>query len=165
MKRTMFWLMVTGVALLSAYSLRARAGRNPDPLYEQSQEQEARDHWECHKRAVEQTGYDPSVPPDHDQESSLGHAASRGKAITGDAMKEAASGAAVGAAVGAVTGNAGRDAAIGAVGGGIGGVLRGLESAWGQPPQHQSQDQQRWQAYQRALTACMGARGYGTNNP
>jgi len=158
MKRAMFWLMVTGIALLSAYSVRAQAGRNPPPLYGQSQEQEARDHWECHKQAVEQTGYDPSVPQDHNQESSLGRAASQGKAVTGSAMKGAASSAAVGAAVGAVTGNAGRGAAIGAAGGGISGLLSGLGAAW-EGGQDQ-QDHQPWQAYQRALAACMEVRGY-----
>ena len=159
MKRAMFWLMVTGVALLSAYSVRAQVVRNPDPMYGQSQEQEARDHWECHKQAVEQTGYDPSVPQDHDPESSLGRAASQGKVITGGAMKEAAGGAAVGAAVGAVTGNAGRGAAIGAAGGGMSGLLSGLGAAWGGGQDQQAQP--RWQAYQRVLAACMEVRGYG----
>jgi hypothetical protein len=158
MKRTMFWVMVTGVALLSAYPVRAQAGKNADPLYGQSQEQEARDHWECHKQAVEQTGYDPSVPQDHDQESSLGRAASQGKAVTGGTMKEAAGGAAVGAAVGAVTGNAGRGAAMGAAGGGISGLLSGLGAAW--EGEQDPQDHQRWQAYQRVLAACMEVRGY-----
>jgi hypothetical protein len=158
MKRTMFWVMVTGIALLSAYSVRAQAGRNPAPMYGQSQEQEVRDHWECHKRAVEQTGYDPSVPRDRDQESSLGRAASQGKAIAGSATKEAAGGAAVGAAVGAVTGNAGRGAAIGAAGGGMSGLLSGLAAAWGRG--QDQQDQPPWQAYQRVLAACMEVRGY-----
>ena len=158
MKRSVFWMMVMGVVLLSAYSVRAQAGRNSGPLYGQSQEQEARDHWECHKQAVEQTGYDPSVLQDHDQESSLGRAASQGKAITGGAMKEAAGSAAVGAAVGAVTGNAGRGAAIGAAGGGISGLLSGLGTVWERG--QDSQEQRRWQAYQRVLAACMEVRGY-----
>src|SRR5712664_4125058 len=131
MRGLIIWVLAAGFVCVSVNTLRAQAERTPDPLYGQSQDQEARDHWECHKQAVEQTGYDPSAPQDHNQESSLSRATAQGKAVTGGAMKEAAGGAAVGAAVGAVTGNAGRGAAIGAAGGGMSGLLGGLAAAWG----------------------------------
>jgi len=160
MKRSMFWVMVTGLMLLNVDPVRAQAGKNSAPVYGRSQEQEARDHWECHKQAVEQTGYDPSLPQDRGQESPLGRAASQGKAVAGGAMKDAAGSAAVGAAVGAVAGNAGRGAAIGAAGGGVSGLLSGLASAWGQGQEPTQPDKQGWQAYQRVLAACIEVRGH-----
>jgi hypothetical protein len=158
MRGLMIWVLTTGFVCANVNTLRAQAGRTPAPLYGQSQDQEARDHWDCHKQAVEQTGYDPSAPQAPNPQSSLSRAAAQGKAVTGSTVKEAAGGAAVGAAVGAVTGNAGRGAAMGAAGGGMSGLLGGLAAAWGRgedPPA-----QPRWQAYQRALSACMEVRGY-----
>lgn len=158
MRGLMIWVLTMGFVYASVTPLRAQAERPPDPLYGQSQDQEARDHWDCHKQAVEQTGYDPSAPQGPTQPSALSRAAAQGKAVTSSTAKEAAGGAAVGAAVGAVTGNAGRGAAMGAAGGGVSGLLGGLADVWGggddppaQPP---------WQAYQRALSACMKVRGY-----
>jgi hypothetical protein len=158
MRGLTIWVLTMGLVYASVTPLRAQAERSSDPLYGQSQDQEARDHWECHKQAVEQTGYDPSAPQNPTRPSTLSRATAQGKAVTGSTVKEAAGGAAVGAAVGAVTGNAGRGAAMGAAGGGMSGLLGGLAEVWG--GSDDSPAQPPWQAYQQALSACMNVRGH-----
>ena len=121
----------------------------------QSQEQQSRDRYECHRWAVQQTGYDPtkaqatqtpSPPPPQ-----------------GGALKGAAGGAAVGAIGGAIAGDAGTGAAIGAA---TGGVFGGMRQRQQTKQQQQAQAQQSAQqsaaagSYQRALGACLSGRGY-----
>jgi hypothetical protein len=157
MRRMLTWVLAIGFTVLSVDTIRAQSGQYPSPPHYPSQEQEARDHWECHRRAVEQTGYDPSFPQDA---APRGHIAAHGKAMAGESAKAAAGSAAVGAAAGAVAGNAGKWAAVGAAAGGVHGLLRGLGTLWGREQDKEDKQLQRFQGYQRALSACMEVRGY-----
>jgi len=120
----------------------------------QSAEQQARDRYDCHTWAVQQTGVDPT----------------RAQASTqtppppkGGVFKGAARGAAVGAIGGAIAGDAGEGAAIGAATGGvIGGMKqRGQARSQQQAQANQAaQQQSAYAAYDRALSACLSGRGY-----
>jgi hypothetical protein len=120
----------------------------------QSPEQQARDRYDCHLWAVQQTGIDPtraqaSGPPPPPP--------------SGGIFRGAARGAAVGAVGGAIAGDAGKGAAIGAA---TGGLIGGMKQR-GQAQQQQqaqanqaSQQQSALAAYNRALSACLSGRGY-----
>ncbi len=128
----------------------------------QSQEQQERDKFECHSWAVKESGFDPmkrptaSTPPPARE------------APRGGASRGAFRGAALGAAIGGISGKgAGRGAGIGALSGGlIGGIRRRDQRS------REQQAQQNWAAqetaryeqgrntYDRAQSACLGARGY-----
>ena len=121
----------------------------------QDQDTQARDRYECHQWAVQQSRYDPSAPPPaptviHEQ--------------TADTSGEhAAAGSIIGAAIGAIV--APRHAAFGgAVVGGITGAAIGAASA--PPPVNRDvvvatpDDPQGRSNYHRAMAACLEARNY-----
>ncbi len=124
------------------------------PKQGQSGEQQSKDRFECHNWAVQQSGFDPGNPPPAAPQQSSGG---------GEVVRGGARGAATGAVVGAITGNPGRGAARGAV---IGGALgAGRRSARKQQEQQaqaqaQAQYQQGADGYNRAVSACLGGRGY-----
>jgi hypothetical protein len=128
------------------------------PAKGQTQAQQDKDRYECHNWAVQQTGFDPTrssaaytQPPPPPQ---------------GGLLPGAMRGAAIGAVGGAIGGNAGKGAAIGAGTGALIGGMRRNEQIRQQ--QYQSQQQasanagQR-DAYNRAMGACLQARGYTVN--
>ena len=130
------------------------------PAKGQSEQQLGKDRYECHSWAVKQTGYDPTRPqqtaPPPQQERS---GASVGRGAVG--------GAVIGGAIGSTSGNFGKGAAIGAVGGGlIGGMRRNRakrRQAEADRDYYQRQNAQaagRLAEYNRALGACLNARGY-----
>ena len=124
------------------------------PQQGQNEEQQSRDRFECHNWAVQQSGFNPTNPPPMAQPQSTGG---------GEVARGGARGAATGAVVGAITGNPGRGAARGAVIGGAVGV--GRRRARKQQEQQaqaqaQAQHQQGLDSYNRALSACLGGRGY-----
>jgi hypothetical protein len=111
----------------------------------QSQTQQDQDRYECHRWAVQQSGFDPT----------------QGSATTASPygpspLRGAARGAAIGAVGGAIGGDAGKGAAIGAATGALIGGFRRRDQA----RQQQSAAQQQGDLYNRALGTCMQARGY-----
>src|SRR6266852_5159454 len=146
------------------------------PARGQSQQQQERDRYECHRWAVGQTGFDPSraaaapaapvPPPPPPQE------APRGGFLRGGAR-----GAAIGAAGGAIGGDAGKGAAIGAATGALIGGFRRRDQMEREAQQQRSYQQQQAAAqasqgsantaqrdkYNRAMTACLQGRGYTVN--
>jgi hypothetical protein len=135
------------------------------PSKGQSSDKQNQDRYECHRWAVQQSGFDPSQP--------VSQAASPPPPTQprqGGLLPGAVKGAAVGAVGGAIAGNAGKGAAIGA---GTGALIGGLRRA-DQNRQQQASQQQYAQAqssansqqrnnYNRALGACMQGRGYAVN--
>ncbi len=81
----------------------------------QSADQQQKDEYECHKWAVQQTGFDPTNMQSVPQQP----APKRGGVIRGGAR-----GALLGAVIGALAGDAGKGAAIGATAGGAAGGIR-----------------------------------------
>ena len=97
------------------------------PAKGQSAQQLDRDRYECHRWAVEQTGFGPSNP------SAAAPATSDvapprepvlGRGSQPNAVRGGARGAALGAAGGAIAGDAGKGAAVGATFGALRGAMR-----------------------------------------
>lgn len=129
------------------------------PAQGQTQAQLDKDKYECHTWAVQQTGFDPSRPA---PAPSQAYAAPQGNQVLGGAAR----GAAVGAIGGAIGGNAGKGAAIGAAAGGLIGAMRRNDQMRQQQNYYQQQsyaDSAQRDSYNRALAACLQARGYSVN--
>ena len=125
------------------------------PAKGQSKEQQSKDRYECHTWAVQETGFDPTIP----QTAQAQAPPPQG----GQVIRGAAGGAAIGAVGGAIAGDAGKGAAIGAASGAlIGGVRKNSQNRAYQEQQTQAQAaaNQRYAEYERALLACMTGRGY-----
>jgi hypothetical protein len=126
------------------------------PNQGQSTQQQSRDRYECHSWAVQQTGVDPTAPP-------MAQTTPPPGAPQGQVLRGAAGGAALGAVGGAIAGDAGKGAAIGAATGGLFGAMK-RRTQTHQQQQAQAQQQaataQQHAAYERALGACLGGRGY-----
>jgi hypothetical protein len=120
----------------------------------QSSEQQSRDRYDCHRWAVQQTGFDPTTAQ---------ASAPSAPPPSGGVFRGAARGAAVGAVGGAIAGDAGKGAAIGA---GTGGVIGGVRQRQQAQSQQQAQanqaaqQQSAYAGYNRALSACLSGRGY-----
>ena len=123
------------------------------PAQGQSPELQQRDQGECQVWATQNTGVDPAVlaqtPPA--QTSSTGG---------GERVKGAAGGALGGLAIGAIAGDAGKGAAIGAVTGTMIGGRRARQNQAAAQQYDQAQRQQMMDTWNRAVGACMTARGY-----
>jgi hypothetical protein len=131
------------------------------PAKGQTADQQNQDRYECHRWAVQQSGFDPS------QQTAQAAPPPPRQAPQGGLISGAAKGAAVGAVGGAIGGNAGKGAAIGA---GAGALLGGMRRAE-QDRKQQAAQAQYMQAqssanstqrstYNRALGACLQGRGY-----
>ena len=125
------------------------------PAKGQSAQQQQTDEGECHVWAKNQTGVDPAAmaaaPAPPPPSNTVGG---------GERVRGAARGAVGGAAIGAIAGDTGKGAAAGAV---VGTVRGGREARQKQGAQQQSVDNQRAQqldTYNRAIGACLEARGY-----
>ena len=125
------------------------------PAKGQSAQQQQTDEGECHVWAKNQTGVDPAAmaaaPAPPPPSNTVGG---------GERVRGAARGAVGGAAIGAIAGETGKGAAAGAV---VGTVRGGREARQKQGAQQQSVDNQRAQqldTYNRAIGACLEARGY-----
>ena len=147
------------------------------PAQGQSEEQQSRDRFECHSWAVQQSGFDPSNPSAGGQTAANVPPPPPKEATEGGVLRGGARGAAVGAVGGAIAGNAGRGAAIGA---GTGALLGGMrrsdqrrredqrqreyqQQVQAAQAQQQQANASARQAYNRAMTACLEARGYSVN--
>ncbi len=131
------------------------------PKNNQSQAQQDKDRYECHRWAVQQTGFDPSVsyPSNPNTLDPQPYQPSQPHVLKG-----AARGATLGVVGGAITGNAGKGAAAGAAMGGMAGGFRRRDERRAQEvsqkQQAQSQASQAAAGYQRAMGACLDGRGY-----
>lgn len=127
------------------------------PAKDQTPEQQAQDEVECYQWAMNQTGYNPTNPPQI-------QAKQADTSLDGSAVRGSARGAAAGAAIGAIAGDAGKGAAIGAVAGG----LRGRRARVAGDQIEQEQNNQAAAAEQKALldnfkkafSACLEGKGY-----
>ena len=145
------------------------------PAQGQSEEQQSKDRFECHSWAVKETGYDPSNPPP--QTASNAPPPPEQEAAEGGVLRGGARGAALGAVGGAIAGDAGKGAAIGAATGALFGGMRRSDQnrrqrqkqknyeaqARAADQQQQQQNAGGRQAYNRAMTACLEARGYSVS--
>ncbi len=127
----------------------------------QSEDQMARDKFECQRWATDQSGFDPLATP---RASTPPPAAEQQVGGTG---RGALRGAAGGVIVGAIAGNAGRGAAIGAgTGALLGGIRRSdqrtreqsAQASWEQ--QEAARISQGRNNFNRAYRACLEGRGY-----
>jgi hypothetical protein len=132
------------------------------PAKGQSQDQMERDKFECYTWAKQQTGFDPTATP------RASSPPPQQQAPEGGVVRGAARGALVGAVVGEIArDDAGKGAAAGAMGGALIGGMRRRDQA-----RRQAQAEQQWAAqqatqynakrseYNRALSACLEAKGY-----
>ena len=125
----------------------------------QSQDQQDLDTVQCQRSAQEQTGFDPTNPQASATQYQANPDAGQGAVVGGSAK-----GAAGGAAIGAIAGDAGKGAAIGATAG----AFRGASNRRKAKEQEKMAAEQATQQsiaiaqdnYNRALGACMEARGY-----
>ena len=161
------WAVLSLCALLMAGSARPAHSQNQMYIYPakgQNQQQQDKDRYECHTWAVQQTGFDPSkaYPGNANYYDPQPYSPSQPHVMRG-----AGRGAAMGAVGGAIGGNAGKGAAAGAAVGAMAGGFRRRDE---RRQQAAAQQQQQAQAsasvsagYQRAMAACLQARGYTVN--
>ena len=160
-------LLIIIVAVAFVTGRAAAADPIVYPAKGQTAEQQDRDQYECHRWAVQQTGFDPSKsshgssgPPTANRESTQRPLLGRGSQP--NAIRGGARGAALGAVGGAIVGDAGKGAAAGAAIGGLGGAMRRRDqqsantAAASVPPSGSAG----LDAYNRAIAACMTGRGY-----
>ncbi len=151
------WLLAAATLLLAAPAMAQQLMVYPEKG--QSQDQQNRDQYECHRWSVQQTGFDPT-------QQQASQAAPPPQAQGGGAMGGATRGAAIGAVGGAIGGNAGKGAAIGAATGGVVGGIRRRQAEQQQTAQAQqsgSSMAQEQAGYNRAMKTCLQARGYAVN--
>jgi len=141
---------------LGSTSISSSLGVYPYPQHDQSAAQQSKDESSCYQAALQRTGINPHLS-----------AAATPRPVAnaeGGGLRGAAGGAAVGAAIGAIAGNAGAGAGAGAVAG----VVRGrrTQNAANANAQAQAQAEtqaqhaQRMNAFTRAFSACLDAKGY-----
>jgi Glycine-zipper domain len=132
------------------------------PAKGQSAEQQNRDQYECHRWAVQQSGFDPSNPSSAASASGSDQRSTPllGRGSQPNAVRGGARGAALGAVGGAIAGNAGKGAAAGAAVGGLGGAIRRRDQVNNQATSANSAAASKVNAYNRAMAACMTGRGY-----
>ncbi len=126
------------------------------PAKGQSAQQQQKDEAECHAWATRTTGIDPNTLAPAPVAS--GPATGGGERLGG-----AARGALGGLAIGAIAGNAGEGAAIGAVLGTMAGGRQARYNQSARQQQAQAQHHQQMNTWNRAVSACLQARGYTVN--
>ena len=161
--RAILALLFTVVQLLPMFALAQSGEVYIYPSKGQSSEQQDKDRYECHRWAVQQTGFDPSKMnasnPNYLDPQPY-------RPSQPHVLKGAARGTAMGAVGGAITGNAGKGAAAGAAMGGMAGGFRRRDERRQQEAVQQQQVQSnnsQSAGYQRAMAACLQGRGYSVN--
>lgn len=161
-------LITALILVLAAGNIAAAADLYIYPKNGQSEELQRRDRYECHVWAADQSGFDPSTyeaPQPVRHRPVAGH--NDGK-FGSDPVTGAAQGAAIGAVGGAIGGDAGKGAAIGAGVGALLGAFRTLERESDRKDYEQQKQAAEQKAateklrkdYNRAISACLEARGY-----
>lgn len=125
------------------------------PARGQSPQQQQQDEAQCRSWATQNTGIDPAILAATPVASPSGAAIGGGERLAG-----AARGAVGGLAIGAIAGDAGQGAGIGAVAGTMAGGRQARQNRSGQQQQAQAQRQQQLDTWNRAVGACLEARGY-----
>ena len=143
----------------------------------QSQDQLARDQFECNQWATQQSGFNPNLAQPQVQVGRGYMPPPPSSSGGGEVARGALGGALLGTGIGAIAGGssgAGKGALIGVIGGGMMGAVRRNrrqeeEARWHQQYQMQQQQQQRQvaqqhaqgrQRFNRAYAACMEAKNY-----
>lgn len=147
------------IGLTAAVANAQNSGLSIYPSRGQTQEQQARDKYECSQWAVNQSGFNPNMTAP--ATSMTAPQQSRGQVTRG-----AARGAALGAVGGAIAGDAGKGAAAGAaMGGAAGGIRRHQAKRQARQEQEnvQAAASSGQEAYNRALATCLQGRGYTVN--
>ncbi len=127
------------------------------PRNNQPQAVQQKDEAECYGWARQQTGIDPSAPPE-------APSTQKAQVPPGGAAKGAAAGAVGGTAIGAITGDTGEGAAVGATVGAMRG-RRAQKKAEKQAEQQakanaQAAQKSKMDTFRNAFSACMDARQY-----
>jgi hypothetical protein len=127
------------------------------PRSNQGQAQQQKDENECYGWARQQTGIDPTAPPESTSKQ-------QSQVPKGGAAKGAAAGALGGTAIGAITGDTGQGAAVGATAGAIRG-RRAQKKAEKQAEQQakanaEAAQKNKMETFRNAFSACMDARQY-----
>jgi hypothetical protein len=125
------------------------------PAKGQSPQQQQKDQGECQVWATKSTGVDPVALAQAPAPAPSGPAVGGGERVGG-----AARGALGGLAIGAIAGDAGQGAAIGAVVGTMAGGRQARQNQSAKQQQAQAQRQQQMSTWNRAVGACLEARGY-----
>jgi len=173
--RVSFFVALIALPLFGAAALAQSNDIYIYPARGQSQAQQNQDRYECHSWAVNQTGFDPSRPPQAAMPAAP--APNTYQPSQRHIVRGAGRGAALGAVGGAIAGDAGKGAAAGAAMGGLVGGFRRRDEKRQQYAQQQYMQQQYAQqqqyayqssqnqraAYQRAMAACLQGRGYTVN--
>jgi hypothetical protein len=153
------------VALLVLLGVGVASAQSGDmfiyPSKGQDQAQQDKDRYECHSLAVQQTGFDPSMPQSTNAQASQQYQPSKAHVLQG-----AGRGAALGVVGGAITGNAGKGAAAGAAMGGLAGGFRRRDERLSQADARADRaaaENPARPAYMRAMSACLQGRGYTVN--
>lgn len=130
------------------------------PARGQSPERQDRDRYECHRWAIRESGFDPSLPQAPPAE---GVAIIPSRPIGADTF----AGAAAGALIGGVADHSGEGAAIGAAIGAAAGAVSDIHRAHGRRALQRSLEARlavgqgrRGEDYHRAMSACLEGRGY-----
>jgi hypothetical protein len=151
-------LMTFAVGLVPVVANAQGSSLSVYPSNGQTQEQQAKDKYECSQWAASQTGFNPGMAA---PTTSMTTQQPRGQVVRG-----AARGAAVGAVGGAITGDTSKGAAAGAAMGGAAGGIRRRE-ARRQERQQQASAQAAastgQDAFNRAMATCLQGRGYTVN--
>ena len=166
MKKKSVFIIVTAMMIFVAGHVPAQ-DLIVYPAKGQSQQQMEKDKFACHSFAKQQSGFDPTQPP---QPAPVASYQPPPGSAAGGVVRGGAGGAALGAAIGGIAGGwsgAGKGAAIGAVTGGVFGGLRSqarnYQAAQAQQQvaaQQAAQYQQKRNTYNRATSVCLEAKGY-----
>jgi uncharacterized protein YcfJ len=163
------WMVPATIVALLAIAPALAQQNFVYPSRGQSPQQQQKDEYECHQWAVQQTGYDPTRPPQ--QQAAAPVSSQPAGPAPGSGAQGAVKGAVVGGLIGGIGGRGGEGAAVGAV---VGGVAARQRSKQQQQQQQQYEQQQAAQqaaaanaagpnAYNRARAACLSGRGYTVN--
>lgn len=147
--------MVLAAPLMAAVTGTAAQQLIIYPAKDQSPQQQQKDQGECQVWATQSTGIDPAALAQAPAPAASGPAVGGGERAAG-----ATRGALGGLAIGAIAGDAGEGAAIGAIVGTMAGGRRARQNQSAQQQQAQAQQQQQMSTWNRAVGACLEARGY-----
>jgi len=156
------------ILILAAGSITAEPDLYIYPKNGQSNELQRRDRYECHVWAADQSGFDPSTYQAPQPVRHTPVAKHHDPRFGSDPVTGAAKGAAVGAVGGAIGGDVGTGAAIGAGVGALLGAFNTLERESNRKEYERQKEAAEQQAeterlrkdYNRAISACLEARGY-----